>query len=57
MNSWSEIDMYRWLSSNPIRGLPDYNLDPPEDDEIPIHCKPDEPDDWDEPCQMLGLHS
>lgn len=37
--------------------LPDYNLDPPEDEEKKKPEGPDEPDNWEETCQILGLHS
>jgi hypothetical protein len=45
---------------NSGRSLPDYNLDPSEDfDEDAMNNTDDidGPDNWEEICQILGLHS
>ena len=52
---WDENYVYRKVLSAG-NGLPDYNLDPP-DDEKPDLEGIDVPDNWEETCQMLGLHS
>ena len=56
---WSRNSIQRKIL-NSGRNLPDHNLDPPED--LDIIKKDDyddvkEPEDWEEICQMLGLHS
>ncbi len=45
---------------NSGRNVPDYNLDPPEDLDIfkaDDYDTLEEPDNWEELCQTLGLHS
>jgi hypothetical protein len=58
---WDKEYYFKCARSN---RLPDYNLDPPDEDEIPDHLTEEElmlddylepPDNWEETCQMLGV--
>jgi len=53
---WSKDHLQRKIL-NFSKRLPDYNLDPPEDEDKKKSEGSDEPDNWENTCQQLGLHS
>lgn len=53
---WSKNHIQR-KSYNFGQRLPDYNLDPPEDFDKSKMVDTFEPDNWEDTCQILGLHS